>query len=123
MTSPGGITEDHTAKILGREPSAYVAVIGPILVFLAAVHVPFLSAGAAAAITALLSMVVLVWTTRPLAPPLITGLVTAGVAVLTEYGLSLSEQVVGALTAVALALLAFVNRDQVRPQETAITNG
>lgn len=108
-------------KLLGREPSAWVAVIGPILMVLAALNVPFLNAGQAAAITAALLAVLLVLTTRPIAPALVTGALTAAVALFTEYGVTVSDELVAALSAAALALLAFITREQVKPQETVIT--
>lgn len=109
-------------KILGREPSAWVAIIGPILVVIATLNVEFLNAGQAAAITAALAALVLVVTTRPVAPSLVTGVISAFVALFAEYQIHASEELVAALTGAALAILAFITREQVKPQETPITH-
>jgi hypothetical protein len=107
-------------SIFGREPAAIIAIVGSTLTFLAALNVPFLNAGAAAAITALISAGILAWTTRPLAPALLTGVFTALVAVVAEYGFSVSDEVVGGVSAVILALFAFITREQVSPQDTSL---
>lgn len=108
-------------KILGREPAAFIAVVGSILTVVAALNVPFLSAGQAAALTALVAAAVLAYTTRPLAPPLLTGILTALVALFAEYGLHLADDLVAAFSAAMLALFAFITREQVSPQATALT--
>lgn len=114
-------TDTRTLRILGREPAAWVAAAGSVLTVLAAVGLPWLDAGQAAALTALVAAVVLVATTRPVAPGLVTGVVTAGAALLAEYGLDLPDATVGAVTAAVLAVFALITRQQVSPQDTAIT--
>lgn len=114
-------THTQTIKILGREPSAWVATVGAVLVALAAVGVPFLSAGQAAAITALVAALVLVATTRPVAPAMVTGVVTAGAALLAEYGLDASDATVAAISGAVLAVFALITRQQVEPKDTAVT--
>lgn len=109
-------------KVFGREPAAFIALIGSILTVVAALNVSFLSAGAAAAITAVVAAVVLAWATRPIAPALLTGAWTAAVALFAEYGLDLSDDLVAAVSAAMLALFAFITREQVTPQETVITH-
>ena len=106
-------------KIFGREPAVVIAAIGATLTFLAAVGVPGLSAGAAAAVTSLVSAGIIAATTRPVAPALFTGVVTAGVAVLVEYGMHVSDEVVGAASALVLALFALLTRAQVSPARDA----
>lgn len=108
-------------KIFGREPAAVVAAVGSILTVLAAIGLPWLNAGQAAALTGLIAAVALVATTRPVAPGLVTGVVTVGAALLAEYQLHVSDAVVGALSAAVLAVFALVSRQQVAPQETALT--
>ncbi|AGL13890.1 hypothetical protein [Actinoplanes sp. N902-109] len=56
--------------ILGREPSLIIGAIGSLLTVLAALGLPWLDAGAAAAITALVSAGIIAATTRPVAPVL-----------------------------------------------------
>lgn len=106
-------------KIFGREPAVVIAAIGAFLTFAAAVGIPGLDAGAAAALTALISAGIIAATTRPVAPALFTGIVTAGVAVLAEYGMRVSDEVVGAASALVLALFALVARAQVSPARDA----
>lgn len=108
-------------KIFGREPAAVIAVIGSVLTVVAALNMPFLSAGQAAALTAVAAAAVLAYTTRPVAPALITGAWTALVALFTEYGLNLSDDLVAAVSGASLALFAFITREQVTPQPTVLT--
>jgi len=102
-------------KILGREPALIVGAIGSILTVFAALNLPGLSAGAAAAITAFLSAVLIAVTTRPVAPALYTGVIAASVALLAQYGFNVPDGVVAALPAAVLAVFAIFG---VRPQVT-----
>jgi hypothetical protein len=106
---------------LGREPAAVIAAVGSILVVLAAIGVPWLSAGQAAAVTAVIAALILVATTRPVAPGLVTGVVAAGAALLAEYGLQVPDATVGAISAAVLAIFALISREQVSPQDTVLT--
>lgn len=108
-------------KIFGREPAAVIAAVGSIITVLAAMSLSWLNAGQAAALTGAIAAVILVLTTRPIAPGLVTGVVTAGAALLAEYGLHASDALVGALTAATLAVFALLTRQQVEPKETAVT--
>ncbi|MEV4705017.1 hypothetical protein [Actinoplanes sp. NPDC049316] len=105
-------------KIFGREPALIVGAVGSLLTVFAALNVPGLSTGAAAAITAFLSAVLIAFTTRPVAPALYTGVVSAGVAVLAEYGFHAPEQLVATLPAAILAAFALFG---VRPQASPVT--
>lgn len=109
-------------KIFGREPAAVVAAIGSVLTVLAAMHLPWLTAGQAAAVTAVVSALVLLWATRPIAPALVTGAVATGAALFSAYGLHASDEFVGGLTAAVLAVFALITRAQVEPQSTAVTS-
>lgn len=108
-------------KIFGREPAAVVATVGAVLTFLATLHMPYLSAGQAAAATAVVSALVLLATTRPVAPALVTGVITTGAALFSAYGVHASPEVVGGLTGAVLAVFALITRAQVAPQKTAVT--
>jgi hypothetical protein len=107
-------------KIFGREPAAFIAAIGSILTVLAALNLSFLNAGQAAAIIAVLAAAVLAWTTRPIAPALLTGFVTAAAALFAEYGLDLSSEFVAAISAAVLSIFAFITREQVSPLERPV---
>lgn len=114
-------TDTRMLKILGREPAAWISAVGSVLVVLAAVGLPWLNAGQAAALTALVAAVILVATTRPVAPSLVTGVVAAGAALLVEYGMEVPDATVGAVSAAVLAVFALISRQQLAPRETAIT--
>lgn len=102
--------------IFGREPALIVSAIGSVVTLLVALNLPGLSAGAGAAITAFLTAVIIAVTTRPVAPALFTGVVAAGAALVSAYGLHVSDAVVGAVSAVVLAGFAlFGIRPQVSP--------
>lgn len=108
-------------KIFGREPAAWLGLISPVVAVLVAMNLHFLNAGQGAAIVAALTALVLVFTTRPLAPGLLTGLLGTGVALFSEYGLHASDALVGGLTGITLALFALVSRGQVAPQDTPVS--
>jgi hypothetical protein len=110
-----------SVKLFGREPAAVIALFGSVLTVLAALNIPVLSAGQAAAITGVVSAIILAWTTRPIAPALVTGAWVALVALFTEYGLNLDDNLVAGISATALAVFAFITREQVSPQETLVT--
>lgn len=108
----------HLMKIFGREPALIVGAVGSILTVFAALNMPGLSTAAAAAITSFLSAVLIAWATRPVAPALYTGVISAAVALLAQYGLHVPEGVVAALPAAVLAVFALFG---VRPQVTPTT--
>lgn len=112
----------HALKLLGREPAAWISAAGSVLVVLAALGFPWLNAGQAAALTALIAAVILVATTRPVAPGLVTGVVAAGAALLVEYGMEVPDAAVGAVSGAVLAVFALISRQQLAPQDTAITH-
>ena len=103
--------------IWGREPALFLAVAGTLLTVLAALNLPWLTAGQAAALTAFVSAVVMAWATRPAAPALFTGVVAALAAMLVEYGLDVSDEVVAAVTGLVLAVFALITRGQVSPKD------
>lgn len=103
-------------KIFGREPALWLGVIGAALTTLVSLNFPGLSVGTVAAIMALLTALATALTTRPIAPAVFVGVLTAGVALFTEYGVNVSDGLVAGLTSVLLAAFAlFGIRPQVRP--------
>ena len=109
-------------KIFGREPAAFVSVLAALLTLLAAPDLGFISPGQAVAIIGALTALVLALTTRPIAPAILTGAVTAIAGMFAEFGLEFSDDGVAAAGAAVLALFAFITREQVSPKETVITN-
>ena len=104
--------------IFGREPSLWIGLAGSVLTTLAAMNVDFLNAGQAAALIAALSGIAIAVTTRPVAPALFTAAFVAVAALFAEYGLHLSDAVIGGVTAVILAAFALAG---VRPQVSPVT--
>lgn len=102
-------------KIFGREPALIVGAVGSLLTVLAALNVPGIDAGAAAAITAFFSALIIAMCTRPWAPALFTGVVAAGAALIAEYGYNVSD---GAVAAISGAVLAGFALFGIRPQVT-----
>lgn len=110
-------------KIFGREPALVIGVIGSALTALAALNLDFLSAGQAAALTAVVTALVIAWTTNPKAPALFTGAFAALAALFAEYGIDLSDELVASVTALIVAVSAFFGiRPQVSPVETVVTS-
>ncbi|GLZ62889.1 hypothetical protein [Micromonospora sp. NBRC 107095] len=105
-------------KVFGREPALIIGAVGALLTVLASLNVPGIDAGAAAAITAFVSALLIALTTRPWAPALFTGVVAAGAALVAEYGMNVPDGVTGAVSGAVLALFALAGvRPQVEPKE------
>lgn len=102
-------------KIFGREPALIISAIGTVFTLLAALNLPGITAGTAAAITTFLAAVIIAATTRPIAPALFTAVVAAGASLFAEYGLNVSDAVVAAVGSVILVGFALFG---IRPQVT-----
>lgn len=101
---------------VSREPAIWVGVIGSILTSAAALELSFLNAGQASAIVAALTAIVIAVRTRPVAPAIFTGALSAGVALLAEYQVHLSDAWVGLLTSIVLGVCVLLGiRPQVNP--------
>lgn len=100
-------------KIFGREPALVIGAVGALLTVLAALNLPGVTAGAAAAITALIAAAVTAWTTRPVAPALFTGVIAAGAVLLAEYGYHVPDGTVAAIGGAVVAGFALFG---IRPQ-------
>lgn len=105
-------------KLWGREPALIVGFVGAVLTGLAALNLPWLSAGQAAAVTGALSAVLIALLTRPVAPALFVAAFVAAAAMFSAYGLDLSDEIVAGVTSSILAGFAlFGIRPQVSPVE------
>jgi hypothetical protein len=105
-------------KVFGREPTAVLQTVSALLAVLVTFGFDGLSAHQAALIVALLSAgisLVNAFLVRPIAPAAFTGFVTALAALLSGYGLDLSQELVGAVQVAVVAILALVVRNQVTP--------
>lgn len=100
------------------EPTLVIQTVSAALTFLVTFGLDFLTAQQAGAITAVLAALFGVWNAlkvRPVAPAAFTTLVTVGAALLTTYGLDFSQERIGALQVLVVALVAFLTRVQVSP--------
>lgn len=104
-------------KIFGREPSVIIGFAGALVAVLAALELPWFSAGAAVAVVALITAGVTAWATRPVAPSLYVGVLTAAFALAAEYGLEWSEEGIAAAGGLVVAWFAL---NTVRPQVTPV---
>jgi hypothetical protein len=109
----------NRVTIFGREPELWTAAIVALFASLAQFNLDWLSAGQAFAIGGLLVSIVNGLTTRPIGPGVFVGIATAGIAVLTEYGTSLSEGQVNAISAVVLTVFTLILRPQATPGTSA----
>ena len=102
--------------IFGRDPALFIGLVTAFVIALVSFRVPGVDAGAGAAIIALVTSLVTAFITRPWTPVIFTGIVTAAVALFAEYGFTLREEAVSALTGLTLAIFAFLTRPQVSPK-------
>lgn len=102
-------------KIFGREPALVIGFLGAAVTVAAAMELPWLSAGQAAALTGALTAAIIAATTRPVAPSVFVAAFVAVAALFAEYGLNLSDAVIGGVSGLILAGFALAG---VRPQVT-----
>jgi hypothetical protein len=102
-------------KILGREPALWLAVIGAVVTWAVSLGLDWLNAGQATAIITAVTAAVIALTTRPIAPALFVGAVSAGAALFAQYGLDWSRASVTGLGAILLTGFALFG---IRPQAT-----
>lgn len=106
--------------IMGREPAALIGAVTGILAIVVG-FTTVITPDQAGAITALLTAVAAAWTAakvKPVAPTILTGVITTGAALVGSFGLDLSQQQVGTLVgAASLILTAIVVRPQSTPKE------
>lgn len=112
-------------KILGREPTLYIAVVSSGIVVLGTLGFHALSGQQAGLIVAAINAVALAvnaYTVRPIAPAAFTYAIAAIVAVAASYGLNVSPETLGAINLAVVPILALLTRSQVSPQETAVSH-
>lgn len=102
-------------KIFGREPALWLGLIGAALTWAVTLGLDWLNAGQSTAIITFLTGLVIAIMTRPWAPALFTGTLSALAAVFAEYGLHWSEASVTGLGGIILAGFALFG---IRPQAT-----
>lgn len=107
-------------KIFGREPTLLLQGLQAVLTFVVTFGMPWLNdqhAGAIVAVGAAVLTAINAWAVKPVAPAVFTGLITAGAALLAAYGLDLPQEQVGALSLAVTAVMAFLLREQVTPEQ------
>lgn len=105
---------------VSREPAVLIGIIGSMLTSAAAIGLPFLNAGQAAAIVAVLAAAVLAMKTRPVAPALFVGAFTALIALLGEYQVHLSDGWIGFISSAIFGGFALFG---IRPQVVPVSKG
>lgn len=115
-------------KIFGREPALIIGAVGAVLTALAAMNLPGLNAGQAAALTGAIAAVLIALTTRPIGPSLFVAAFVAVGALFAEYGLEWPDAVIAGWSGVILAgFVLFGIRPAVTPnvdpQAIAPNNG
>ena len=112
-------------KILGHEPALIIGVVVALISLGGTLGFSFLSmdqAGLWIAGVNAIAAAVLAWTTRPLSPGVFTAALGALVALGTGYGLQLTGEQVNGINGLLVPILLLVTRNQVTPQETALTS-
>lgn len=101
---------------ISREPTVIIGFIAAVVAALVAMNLDWLTPGAGVAIVALIGGAITAATTRPVAPGLFAGLIAAGGALLAEYNLHLSDELLASLAFLVVAGFAlFGVRNQVTP--------
>lgn len=112
------VAKPTVGVIFGREPAVIIGAVASLLAVLVAFGADFVTVEQAAAIEAFLAAAASAWIAvkvRPVAPTLLTGVITTGATLVAAYGFELSQEQVGSLTAASVALMTLL---VVRPQST-----
>lgn len=111
-------------KILGRDPTLWIAVISSLVVLVGTFGLDLLNGQQAALIVVAINAIagaINAWTVRPIAPAAFTYAVGSILAVAAAYGLNLPIETVASINVTVVAILGLLTRGQVSPQDTAIT--
>ena len=111
-------------KILGREPTLWLALISSLLGIAGTVGLGFLDTFQATALVVAINAVfaaINAYAVRPISPVAFTYAVASVIAVLGAYGLNLPETTVAMINATVIPFLALLSRGQVSPTESAIS--
>ncbi|WP_406227309.1 hypothetical protein [Streptomyces anthocyanicus] len=105
-------------KIFGREPVAALNMLSAVLGLIVSLGVTPLSAEMAGGIVAFVTAVlggIAAAKTRPIAPQAFTAIVASGAVLVATFGYEVSQEVIGGVNGVVLALLTLLTRAQVTP--------
>ncbi|MFC8985995.1 hypothetical protein [Streptomyces sp. NPDC057115] len=109
-------------KIFGREPVVVLNTLAAVLGLVVSLGITSLTAVQAGAIVAVVSAVlggVAAAMTRPVAPQAFTAIVAAGATAVAAFGYEVSQETVGAINTLVLAVLTLLTRVQVSPAPSA----
>jgi hypothetical protein len=112
-------------KLLGREPTLWIAVANAAIILIGTMGFHWLSgdqAALAVVVVNALFAAVNALLVRPISPVAFTYAIGSIVALAGSYGLSLSAETVAAINAAVIPLLALLSRGQVAPQESRVTS-
>jgi hypothetical protein len=112
-------------KILGREPTLWIAVISSLVILLGTFGFHYLNGQQAALIVVAINAIAAAanaFLVRPISPVAFTYAIGSIVAVAGAYGLNLSLETVAAINAAVIPMLALLSRGQVAPQESRVTS-
>jgi hypothetical protein len=113
-------------KILGRDPTLWLAVATSVVMLIGTTPNGFLTGAQAVAFVVAINAVfaaVNAFAVRPISPVAFTYAVGSIISVLGAYNLNIPEATVGAINALVIPILALVTRNQVSPIPTALTKG
>lgn len=111
---------------LRTEPVAVLNTLAAILGLVVSLGITPLTAEMAGAIVAFVTAVlggIAAAKTRPIAPQAFTAIVAAGAVLVATFGYEVSQEVIGGVNGVVLAVLTLLTRVQVTPKEPATTTG
>ena len=112
-------------KILGREPTLWIAFIASLILLLGTLGFRWLDGDQAALVVVALNAVaaaVNAYTVRPISPSVFTYAAASLLAVGAAYGLHVSPETQAMLNGLVVMGLGLLTRGQVAPQDTAVTH-
>ncbi len=107
-------------KLFGREPVVVLNTLSAVLGLVVTLGITSLTAEQAGAIVAVVSAIlggIAAAMTRPIAPQAFTAIVAAGATAVAAFGYDVSQETVGAINTLVLAVLTLLTRVQVTPSK------
>lgn len=111
-------------KILGREPTLWLAVISSLIVLIGTFGLDLLNGQQAALLVAAINAgfgAINAYAVRPISPVAFTYFIGSVVALGGAYGLNLPIETVASINAAVIPILALLSRGQVSPTDSAIS--
>lgn len=105
-------------KIFGREPVVVLNGLSAVLGLIVTLGITSLTAEQSGAIVAVVSAIlggIAAAMTRPIAPQAFTAIVASGAVAVAAFGYEVSQETVGAINTLVLAILTLLTRVQVVP--------